>query len=141
MSKVTAVLPTPPISKTPTKPASIPTGRLLITGTDEIVYANLQARHFLGFLADESLPNGQRFLPLARASYQCFPPLAWMDWPKQSPANRPRYLVYTPPNRAAHMLLKVEVTEHLHMEGREIWVIAINLVETKLATAVPHLAA
>lgn len=138
MSKLTADFATPQFNKTPAKPADVPTGRLLITDTDEIIYANTQARHFLGFLADESLPNGQRFLPLVRASYQCFPSLAWLCWPKQPSANLPRYLVYTPPNKAGHMLLKVEVTEQFFMEGREIWVVTINLVASKTAAAVPH---
>lgn len=140
MSKLTAVFPTPQINKRAVRPANIPTGRLLITNTDEIIYANTQARHFLGLLAEESLPNGQRFLPLARASYQCFPTLAWMGWPQQLPTNTPRFLIYTPPNKSVPLLLQVDVTEHLLMEGRDIWVITIRLMKSNTATAVPHLA-
>ena len=37
------------------------------------------------------------------------------------------------------MLLKVEIMEQIRLQGRDIWVITLNLVESKLATAVPHL--
>lgn len=118
--------------------ATVPTGRLLINDADEIIYANSQARHFLGFLTDELLPNGQKFLPLVRAAYACYPPLAWTGWPKLPSVAMPRYLIYTPPNNTKQLLLQVEITEHIILENRDIWVITINLVDRKRVTAVSH---
>ncbi|MEZ4594268.1 MAG: hypothetical protein R3D55_24465 [Chloroflexota bacterium] len=85
-------------SHSPTKSTALPTGRLLINDADEIIYANTQARHFLGLLSEESLPAGQKFLPLLRQTYQFYPTLAWVGWPKRPSASTARYLIYTPPN-------------------------------------------
>lgn len=118
---------------------SLPTGRLLINDTDEIIYANTQARHFLGLLSEESLPAGQKFLPLLRQTYQFYPTVAWLGWPKRPLATTARYLIYTPPNSQNASLLKVETIEQIMLEGRTIWVISIQLVESRQTTAVSHL--
>ena len=137
MDKLTAEFPT--ARKQTTASVKLPTGRLLIDDADEILYANTQARHFLGLLTDEMLPRGQKFLQLVRAAYQCSPPLAWMDWPRHSGRSPSRYLIYTPPNGQGHLLLKVEIAEHIRLEGKDIWAITIKSVESKFATAVSQL--
>lgn len=134
MNKATAVYQTPPT----TTSTPLPTGRLLINDADEIIYANTQARHFLGLLSEESLPAGQKFLPLLRQSYQCYPTLAWLSWPKRPSPTTVRYLVYTPPNSANTSMLKVETVEQILLEGRTIWIISIQLIESRKATAVSH---
>lgn len=137
MDRLTAEFPI--IRKQTAAPVKIPTGRLLIDDADEILYANAQARHFLGLLTDEMLPKGQTFLQLVRSAYQCTPPLAWQSWPRHSGSRLSRYLIYAPPNGQGHMMLKVEIAEHIRLEGKDVWAITINFVESKLATAVSHL--
>jgi hypothetical protein len=132
MNKVKAIF-------TPTsviRAKQLPTGQLLLNDADEIVYANTQARHFLGLLSDESLPSGQKFLPLLRQTYQFYPTIAWLGWPKRPSATSTRYLIYMPPNGTACSLLQVEILEKILLDGKNIWVISIHLVDSQMATAV-----
>lgn len=119
----------------PKETNKLPSGHVLINAADEIIYANKQARHFLGLLADETLPTGQKFLALVRSAYQCYPAFAWLDWP-QRPSTTTRYLIFSPTRNASFLLLKVEVVEHLIIDGSEVWVVAIDLVESPSETAV-----
>ena len=123
----------PSAQKQPKK-TKLATGYLLLNEADEIVYANKQARHFLGMLAEETLPNGNRFLPLVQSAYHCYPTLAWQDWPKRPSSINTRYLIYAPPNGHAFSLLKVEIVEQLIVDGHAIWAIAIDLVESTSVT-------
>lgn len=116
----------------------LPSGHLLINVADEIIYANKQARHFLGLLADEALPTGQKFLSLVQSAYRCYPAFAWLDWPKRPWATTARYLIFSPPNQPSFSLLKVEIMEQFEVDGHEIWVVAIDLVKSTLETAVIH---
>ena len=111
------------------------TGHLLLNAADEIIYANKQARHFLGLLVDEPLPTGHKFLSLVQSAYQCYPSFAWLDWPKR-PSTTFRYLIYTSGRSAAFSLLKVEIVEHLIIDGNEIWAVTLDLVESSSDTAV-----
>ena len=121
-------------AKKQTLTTNIPTGYLLLNEADEIIYANQQARHFLGVLADEALPNGKKFLSLVQSAYQCYPARAWLNWPKRPSSVKPRYLIYAPPNGPTFSLLKVEILERLIVDGHVIWAIAIDLVESKVET-------
>ncbi|WP_420627516.1 hypothetical protein [Candidatus Leptofilum sp.] len=115
-----------------------PTGRLLINDADEIIYANTQARHFLGLLSEESLQAEQKLMPLLHQMYQFYPHTAWQGWPKRpSPATN-RYLIYRPPNSIHHAMLKVEIVEKILLGGKNIWAINMQLVETPRMT-VKHL--
>ena len=118
--------------------SQLPSGHLLINAADEIIYANKQARHFLGLLADEALPAGQKFLSLVQAAYYCYPAFAWHDWPKRPSVTTARYLIFSPPRRTFFLLLKVEIVEQIEVDGCEIWVVAIDLVKSTLETAVVH---
>lgn len=122
----------------PRETKEVTPGYLLINADDEIVYANRQARHFLGLLADELLPAGQKFLPLVRSAYQCFPSLAWLDWPKRPSSTTMRYLIFSSNRNTSFSLLKVEVVENLIVDGSEVWAVAIHVVESSLDTAVIH---
>jgi len=123
-----------PAATEQSKTTNFPTGYLLLNEADEIVYANQQARRFLGVLADETLPNGKKFLPLVQSAYQCYPTLAWLDWLKRPSSVNTRYLIYSPQSDHAFSLLKVEIVEQLIVNGHAIWAIAIDLVESKLTT-------
>ncbi|MAU00041.1 MAG: hypothetical protein CL608_23100 [Anaerolineaceae bacterium] len=117
------------------KAKNLPSGHVLINAADEIIYANKQARHFLGLLAEETIPTGQKFLSLVQSAYQCYPAFAWLDWPKRS-LSAPRYLIFSPTRNASFSLLKVEIVEYLVIDGSEIWAVALDLVESPLETAV-----
>jgi hypothetical protein len=138
MFKLTAVLPQLSLLDNQPRSKKLPAGHLLINDVDEIIYANKQARHFLGLLSEESLPPRQKFLSLVRSGYQCYPGSAWQSWPQQPSGHTPRYLIYTPPNQSAFLLLKVEIMEQMILDGQTIWVITINSVRGK-ETAVTHL--
>lgn len=108
-------------------------GRLLITEHNELIYADEQARHFLGLLEDESL-QGQNFLSLIHATYQCEPPIVWHDWHSHSSTTIPRCLVYMP-QTGFSLRLKIEILDQMHVDDNAIW--AISLTATHLsATAV-----
>lgn len=126
MNKATAEF--TPLTATKTK--QLPIGRLLINDADEIIYANTQARHFLGLFSEDPLPAGQKFLPLLRQSYQFHPMTDWLGWPKRTSATTTRYLIYTPPNSLACSLLKVEIIENFMLDDKNIWVISIDLIES-----------
>lgn len=122
------------------KSATRPTGRLLINDADEILYANTQARHFLGLLSEEALPKGQKFIPLLLQTFRFYSNTAWLSWPKRALPTTPQYLIYTSP-QGHTALYKVEIIEQIHLEGKKILAIAIQLVETQMETAVSHLIA
>jgi hypothetical protein len=134
MNKATAVFTTP----TATKTRQLPTGRLLINDADEIIYANTQARHFLGLFSEDPLPAGQQFLPLLRQSYQFHSTADWRGWPKRASDTTARYLIYTSPNSFVCSLLKVEIVENILLDGNNIWVISIDLVESTAKATVAH---
>lgn len=110
-------------------------GYLLITQQDKIVYANSQARHFLGLLLDEELPLRQTFLSLAASMYQCSPDNAWAGWPHPSSANNIRYLNYSPRNGRPSFRLKIEILEQLIIDALPIWIVSMVATES-LETAV-----
>lgn len=120
------------------KTKTLPSGHLLINVADEIIYANKQARHFLGLMADETLPTGQKFLSLVQSAYHCYPAVAWFDWPKRPSATTTRYLIFSSAGRASFSLLKVEIIEYVIVDGSEFWAVAMDLVESSSETAVIH---
>jgi len=111
------------------------TGHLLINAADEIIYANKQARHFLGLLAEEPLPTNHKFLTLVQSAYQCYPTFAWLDWPNR-PSTTIRYLIYSSGRSTTFSLLRVEIVEHLIVDGNEILAVTLDIVESSPDTAV-----
>jgi len=107
-------------------------GYLLVGTQDEILYANPQARLFLGLPPhhsglrretsassdfDEPRPaerlSDQTFLELARRQYQLQPAEAWRSWPHPSGAGRQpvRYLVRPETKTSNAFWLRVELLE------------------------------
>ena len=130
-------LPTRPTANDNQEVENLPTGHLLINSADKIIFANKQARHILGLLAEESLPNEETFLSLAQSSYNCFPAMAWMGWPKRPSTTISRYLIFTAANGTT-ICFRVETLEHLIIDSNECWVVAIELVDSAPETAVPQ---
>ncbi len=68
-------------------------GYLVTTLDDTILYANLQARQYLG-LSTTLLHEGARFRNTALHRYHCEPEEAWVDWPLTAEGSgESRYLI------------------------------------------------
>ena len=68
-------------------------GYLMVNAQDEIVYANTQARQYIGLPGGPST-DPEQFLSIAQnKGYHCHPQEAWQDWPDQTLDNSPLYLV------------------------------------------------
>jgi two-component system cell cycle response regulator len=88
-------------------------GYLLVSADDELLYANPQARLYLGLPADEKEPIPGTFLDLAGKQYHCEPQEAWAAWPEQ-PADAlqaARYLVRPESPTARAFWLQVDVLD------------------------------
>jgi CheY-like chemotaxis protein len=70
-------------------------GYLLVNDEDVVLYANPQARLYLGLNGDTGPLPGSKFLPQAQNQYRCEPAEAWTPWPPPlvSPLQPSRYLV------------------------------------------------
>jgi two-component system, cell cycle response regulator len=70
-------------------------GFLLVGEDDTVLYANPQARLYLGFATDTPEPDNEKFLAQVQKQYHCEPAEAWLDWPAQSASTlqQLRYLV------------------------------------------------
>lgn len=68
---------------------------LLVDDNDVVLYANPQARLYLGLAADMSAPLTEKFLLQAQKQYRCEPTEVWANWPDQpaSTYQHMRYLV------------------------------------------------
>lgn len=88
-------------------------GYLILNEADAIVYANAQARLYLGIESAEGEPVAGPFVDWARAHYRLEPENAWDDWPAQSLFSRrhPHYLVRPETENATAFWLKVDVLE------------------------------
>src|SRR5689334_14087963 len=71
-------------------------GYLIVGEAGNLLYANAQARLYLGILP-ESRISAETFLELAQAQYHCQPPTDWSAWLQDAAVDRqPRYLVRPP---------------------------------------------
>ena len=88
-------------------------GYLMVGDSDDVLYANPQARLYLSLPADEGEPISETFLGLARKQYRCEPQEAWAAWLEQ-PAiaiQSPRYLVRPESPTADVFWLQVDLME------------------------------
>jgi len=103
-------------------------GYLIISDSDHVLYANPQARLYLGLLAsgpgpaptDASEPIAGTFLELARKQYHCEPQEAWAAWP-ELPADvtqSQRYLVRPESPTAEAFWLQVDLMEMSSQPGK-----------------------
>jgi CheY-like chemotaxis protein len=84
-------------------------GYVLINQDDEVLYANPQARLYLGFDANLA---GSRFKATAESQYRCQPQTSWEQWPSQpADATLTRYLVRPETSAARAFWLEVKVLE------------------------------
>src|SRR3972149_6711881 len=82
-------------------------GYLVVDEADQLIYANSQARLYLGLPGDLELARAGSFLDLARKQYQLHSEAAWSNWPASSQAQLPRYLIQSETPTANAVWLEV----------------------------------
>jgi CheY-like chemotaxis protein len=133
-------------------------GYLIVSDGGRVLYANPQARLYLGLPstgsgqvpstgsgqvpstgsgqvpADEGKPISETFLELARKQYRCEPQEAWAAWPEQSAvaAQTPRYLVRPESLTAQVFWLQVDVRD-LPSGPDAGWMVRLRDVTTQMA--------
>ncbi len=110
-------------------------GYLVVDDSDTILYANSQARLYLGLPTDKDEPTTPAgFLELAGKQYHCEPEPAWATWPEfpSSSAQSPRYLVRPESSTAAAFWLQVDTLE---LPDRSIrgWVVHLQDVTAQIS--------
>ena len=93
-------------------------GYLIVDERDGVVYANAQARLYLGLPEDENSPIESAFLDLARARYRCEPESAWAAWAESFDEQQPHYLVRPESPTAQAFWLHVDALELPSGAGR-----------------------
>lgn len=85
-------------------------GYVILNEDDDILYANLRARLYLGKpLEDKKGTGTETFLSLIRKQYQCEPADAWAIWPAVPPDGAPLYLVRPASETAGAFWLQVDL--------------------------------
>ncbi|RMF05923.1 MAG: response regulator [Chloroflexi bacterium] len=85
-------------------------GYLVVNDDDLILYANPQARLYLGLPVNGDEPVTEAFLDLARKQYRYEPQEAWLTWPETPPGmpDSTRYLVRPESSTANVFWLRVD---------------------------------
>jgi two-component system cell cycle response regulator len=83
-------------------------GYLVVGDDDKILYANPQARIYLGFADGGDRPLAETFVKTAARYYRCEPQGAWVTWPEPPPTDTPLYLVRPESETANPLWLQVE---------------------------------
>lgn len=86
-------------------------GYLLLSEHDEILYANPQARQYLGLLSDNYELGTDTFQAVSHKLYHCEPSVAWATWPALPPIPSPRYLVRPDSSVSDAFWLQVDLME------------------------------
>lgn len=98
-------------------------GYLIVNKSDDVLYANPQARLYLGLPPDQGELIAETFLTLAGKQYQRRPEEAWLVWPEQPLKRVSRYLM-RPESAAAHAFwLQVDV---FPAEPERSWVVRLR---------------
>lgn len=86
-------------------------GYLVITEQGKLVYANSQARHYLGLSEEAELPTAETFLDIVKKQYNCEPLEIWENWPHLNNNQSPAYLVRPASEHSHSLWLQVEEME------------------------------
>ena len=89
-------------------------GYVIVNDQEQVVYANAQARVYLGLGQDMDRSNPPTFSELIAKQYRCEPQAAWALWPKKMFINRepvPLYLVRPETPTANAFWLQVEILD------------------------------
>ncbi len=110
-------------------------GYLLVNADDKILYANPQARLYLGLPQNTKDPIKESFLVLAKRLYRCEPSDEWFNWSEQTAATakQPRFLYRPESSKTPSTWL--EVTMHdKSTNGDNQWLIRIRDVTERIAS-------
>lgn len=106
-------------------------GYVIVNQADEVLYANPQARRYLGLAASQDEFVTEKFVDLAGKTYHCQPEAAWSAWPNQMVEPSPRYLMQ-PETASAHAFwLQVDV---FPAEPKQSWVVRLRDVTGEVAS-------
>ncbi len=110
-------------------------GYLVVDDSDNILYANPQARLYLGLPVEENEPISATFLETTAKQYHYEPEQAWLTWPEQPAiiAQSPRYLVRSEESSTADTLWLQVYTLALPMGPDAGWVVHLRNVTEQVA--------
>lgn len=114
-------------------------GYLLIDGPGHILYANNQARLFLGYVPDEDAEEAttipETFLELAKRHYTLNPQGAWANWPTplSEDAPSPRYMVRPESITSNVLWVQVDIIETA-TDGSDRYLIRLEDVTESIMT-------
>ncbi len=87
-------------------------GYLMLSSTEHILYANPQARKYLGIsLDDNDKPIEESFIAWVNKQYLCEPATAWTDWPNPLLVKTPLYLVKPESAKEDGLWLQVDLMD------------------------------
>jgi two-component system, cell cycle response regulator len=109
-------------------------GFLVIDSTDQVRYANAQARAYLELSHDITAPIVETFRRTAEKRYQCQPQEAWANWPDILPGGVPmqRYLV-RPESPTGGVCWLAVSTLRLPANSNGEWLIQLRDVTAQMA--------
>ena len=107
-------------------------GYLVVDEADQLIYANSQARLYLGLPGDLELARAGSFLDLARKQYLLHSEDAWSNWPELAKEQLPRYLIQSETPTANAVWLEVTSLAS-PIPPREERLIQLRDVSTQLA--------
>jgi two-component system cell cycle response regulator len=109
-------------------------GFLLVNATDQVQYANAQARAYLSLPSDPDAPITESFRTLVQQHYQCEPQAAWAAWPDLPPSAVPmiRYLV-RPESATAGVCWLAVSTLRLPSDADGEWLIQLRDITAQMA--------
>jgi two-component system, cell cycle response regulator len=108
------------------------TGYLLLNDQDHCLYANRQARQYLGLAQEAPLPVGESFTALARDGYHLESKKAWNSWPGWVKNNTPRYLVRSETETQSALWLQVDTIDYLPSNDEMAWVVSLRDVTAQM---------
>ena len=108
------------------------TGYLLLNDQDHCLYANRQAREYLGLPQQTPLAAEVSFTQQARAHYHLESKKAWNSWPGWVKNNTPRYLVRPETEQRPALWLEVDTIDYLPSGDEMAWVVSLRDVTAQM---------
>ncbi|MDX1522440.1 MAG: response regulator, partial [Anaerolineae bacterium] len=107
-------------------------GYLLLNEKTDILYANAQARLYLGLPLDQVNVAAHRFLDLVQQQYSCEPQAAWANWPQQlTKGQSPLYLVRPETDHTNAFWLRVELMDVIS-HSQERYIVCLRDITTNV---------
>lgn len=99
-------------------------GYLLLDPQDRILYANPQARAYLGLTVEDERSNQADFLEITEKLFTRYPTYLWEDW--REPSSQTRYLMI--PETSERRAFWLEVDVFPAAEDDPVWVVCLRNV-------------